>query len=114
MMIPTFSLIAIIIILMALSYVMKTQNRVKWQEKMSNFECGFDSNHTNRMAFSLRFFIITVIFLVFDIEIAVILPSPMVEESLSIKSSTMINWSFFTLLLGGLIFEWQQGALEWS
>lgn len=99
---------------MLISYLIKTQTHTKWQEKIRSFECGFDSNHTNRLAFSLRFFIITIVFLVFDIEVAIILPLPLSENKMLVSETLISNFMFFSILIGGLIFEWKQGALEWS
>nr|YP_009689714.1 NADH dehydrogenase subunit 3 [Wyeomyia confusa]QEE94456.1 NADH dehydrogenase subunit 3 [Wyeomyia confusa] len=84
------------------------------REKCSPFECGFDPMNYSRLPFSLRFFLIAIIFLIFDVEIALILPMILI-----IKSSNIFNWLitsliFIFILLIGLYHEWNQGALEWS
>nr|UPX88284.1 NADH dehydrogenase subunit 3 [Leptodora kindtii] len=84
------------------------------REKASPFECGFDPNSAKRLPFSLRFFLISIIFLIFDVEIAILLPF-----IVSMKHSMEEFW-FFTsalfvlILLVGLLYEWTLGALEWS
>nr|WKV24919.1 NADH dehydrogenase subunit 3 [Hermetia illucens] len=84
------------------------------REKASPFECGFDPKSSSRLPFSLRFFLIAIIFLIFDVEIALILPVIPI-----IYTSNMMVWSysvvlFIIILLFGLYHEWNQGALEWS
>lgn len=84
------------------------------REKASPFECGFDRNCDHRLPFSLRFFLITIIFLIFDVEIVILLPS-----IVSLVNSSIINWRivyivFLLILLGGVFHEWNQGALNWS
>lgn len=84
------------------------------REKRSPFECGFDPKRSSRIPFSLRFFLITIIFLIFDVEIVLIIPIIVV-----IKISNLIVWSisrifFLFILLVGLYHEWNQGALEWN
>nr|QXG82951.1 NADH dehydrogenase subunit 3 [Tabanus haysi] len=84
------------------------------REKASPFECGFDPMSSSRLPFSLQFFLIAIIFLIFDIEIALILPMIMI-----IKFSNLMIWSFTStffiiILLLGLYHEWNQGALEWT
>uniref|UniRef100_A0AAU7YV11 NADH-ubiquinone oxidoreductase chain 3 n=1 Tax=Conchapelopia togamaculosa TaxID=3154050 RepID=A0AAU7YV11_9DIPT len=84
------------------------------REKSSPFECGFDPSDSSRLPFSIRFFMIAIIFLIFDVEIALILPMIMI-----IKFSNMMIWSFTSMffifiLLVGLYHEWNQGALNWS
>nr|BAF80295.1 NADH dehydrogenase subunit 3 [Culicoides wadai] len=84
------------------------------REKMSPFECGFEPFNSSRMPFSLRFFLIAIIFLIFDVEIALLLPS-----IFSLKLNYLLNWSLTILtiiliLIIGLFNEWKEGALEWS
>nr|WAJ48514.1 NADH dehydrogenase subunit 3 [Pleroneura sp. 1 GYN-2021b] len=84
------------------------------REKCSPFECGFDPKSSARLPFSLRFFLITVIFLIFDVEIALLLPLILI-----IPTSNLIIWSkvsffFIFILLLGLYYEWNQGALNWA
>nr|ALO76317.1 NADH deshydrogenase subunit 3 [Omalisus fontisbellaquei] len=84
------------------------------REKSSPFECGFDPKSSARMPFSLQFFLIAVIFLIFDVEITLIFPFIN-----SMKTSNLINFSllmlfFITILIIGLFHEWKQGALNWN
>nr|AYM85070.1 NADH dehydrogenase subunit 3 [Spathosternum nigrotaeniatum] len=84
------------------------------REKSSPFECGFDPKSSARMPFSLRFFLIAVIFLIFDVEIALILPIVIIMKSSSIMVWTTSTMFFIIVLLGGLYHEWNQGALQWA
>nr|QZI85970.1 NADH dehydrogenase subunit 3 [Rhynocoris fuscipes] len=84
------------------------------REKMSPFECGFDPKSSSRMPFSIQFFLLAVLFLIFDIEIVIILPMIIV-----LKSSIMMIWFttvslFIIILLFGLFHEWKNGVLEWA
>nr|QDI93342.1 NADH dehydrogenase subunit 3 [Quercophylus gonoporospinus] len=84
------------------------------REKMSPFECGFDPKSSSRIPFSSQFFLIAVLFLIFDIEIVIILPM-----ILTIKMSSMMKWFmttnlFIMVLIMGLYHEWKNGILEWS
>nr|YP_010725898.1 NADH dehydrogenase subunit 3 [Davidius fruhstorferi]WDY83500.1 NADH dehydrogenase subunit 3 [Davidius fruhstorferi] len=84
------------------------------REKMSPFECGFDPFSTARIPFSLRFFLIAVIFLIFDVEIALLLPMMKVMYMSKIQSWIIVSVIFILILLIGLFHEWKQGALEWT
>nr|QQO80806.1 NADH dehydrogenase subunit 3 [Cryptophyllium westwoodii] len=91
-----------------------SKKAMKDREKCSPIECGFNPKSSPRMPFSLKFFLIAVIFLIFDIEIALILP--MVP---SIKLTKPSEWSitsmmFLIILMLGLYYEWNQGALNWA
>nr|YP_010725872.1 NADH dehydrogenase subunit 3 [Nihonogomphus semanticus]WDY83474.1 NADH dehydrogenase subunit 3 [Nihonogomphus semanticus] len=84
------------------------------REKVSPFECGFDPFSTARIPFSLRFFLIAVIFLIFDVEIALLLPMMMTFSTSKIQTWTIVSMIFILILLIGLYHEWNQGALEWA
>nr|AJM70182.1 NADH dehydrogenase subunit 3 [Alpheus lobidens] len=84
------------------------------REKNSPFECGFDPKGSARMPFSLRFFLIAVIFLIFDVEITLLLPLVPIISLSNIKSWVMTGVFFLLILLLGLYHEWAQGALDWA
>uniref|UniRef100_A0AB39A5W7 NADH-ubiquinone oxidoreductase chain 3 n=1 Tax=Senometopia mimoexcisa TaxID=3235071 RepID=A0AB39A5W7_9MUSC len=84
------------------------------REKSSPFECGFDPKCSSRLPFSLRFFLITIIFLIFDVEIALILPIILIIKFSNLMIWTMTSLTFILILLLGLYHEWNQGMLNWS
>nr|QUJ10061.1 NADH dehydrogenase subunit 3 [Tubifex tubifex] len=84
------------------------------REKTSPFECGFDPKNTSRIPFSLRFFLLGIIFIVFDIEIVLIMPIPLIPNGLHYTSAYMSALIFLLILLIGLLHEWREGSLNWS
>nr|YP_010715731.1 NADH dehydrogenase subunit 3 [Hermya beelzebul]WDE73958.1 NADH dehydrogenase subunit 3 [Hermya beelzebul] len=84
------------------------------REKSSPFECGFDPKSSSRIPFSLRFFLITIIFLIFDVEIALILPIILIIKSSNLMMWTIMTIIFIMILLLGLYHEWNQGMLNWT
>nr|AND96648.1 NADH deshydrogenase subunit 3 [Eurysternus inflexus] len=106
-------ILLICFLMMMLSYILSKKSFID-REKSSPFECGFDPKTSSRMPFSLHFFLIAMIFLIFDVEIALLMPI-----ILTMKISNFINFfsimTFFLLiLLIGLYHEWNQGALNWT
>nr|YP_009029981.1 NADH dehydrogenase subunit 3 [Pristiophorus japonicus]BAO79373.1 NADH dehydrogenase subunit 3 [Pristiophorus japonicus] len=83
-------------------------------EKLSPFECGFDPLGSARLPFSLRFFLVAILFLLFDLEIALLLPLPWGDQLLTPLVSLLWATSIIILLTLGLIYEWLQGGLEWA
>nr|YP_009757378.1 NADH dehydrogenase subunit 3 [Calappa bilineata]QIM59224.1 NADH dehydrogenase subunit 3 [Calappa bilineata] len=84
------------------------------REKNSPYECGFDPLGSARLPFSLRFFLIALIFLIFDVEITLLLPVPSILTITNMFSWLFTSVFFLFVLLLGLYYEWSQGALEWS
>nr|YP_009704449.1 NADH dehydrogenase subunit 3 [Oligosarcus argenteus]YP_010026571.1 NADH dehydrogenase subunit 3 [Psalidodon rivularis]YP_010026584.1 NADH dehydrogenase subunit 3 [Psalidodon fasciatus]YP_010503129.1 NADH dehydrogenase subunit 3 [Hyphessobrycon anisitsi]AXY96054.1 NADH dehydrogenase subunit 3 [Oligosarcus argenteus]QOQ85806.1 NADH dehydrogenase subunit 3 [Psalidodon rivularis]QOQ85819.1 NADH dehydrogenase subunit 3 [Psalidodon rivularis]QOQ85832.1 NADH dehydrogenase subunit 3 [Psalidodon f len=83
-------------------------------EKLSPYECGFDPLGSARLPFSLRFFLVAILFLLFDLEIALLLPLPWGNQLLN-PASTLFWAAFILILLTlGLVYEWLQGGLEWA
>nr|WKU83952.1 NADH dehydrogenase subunit 3 [Hadromyia pulchra] len=84
------------------------------REKSSPFECGFDPMSSSRLPFSLKFFLITIIFLIFDVEIALILPMILILNFSYLLMWTLTSIIFILILLLGLYHEWNQGMLNWT
>nr|YP_010010526.1 NADH dehydrogenase subunit 3 [Myoxocephalus quadricornis]QOH99532.1 NADH dehydrogenase subunit 3 [Myoxocephalus quadricornis]QRI61317.1 NADH dehydrogenase subunit 3 [Myoxocephalus quadricornis] len=83
-------------------------------EKLSPYECGFDPVGSARLPFSLRFFLVAILFLLFDLEIALLLPLPWGDQLTTPLMTFLWATAVLTLLTLGLIYEWLQGGLEWA
>nr|NP_059957.1 NADH dehydrogenase subunit 3 [Typhlonectes natans]AAF78154.1 NADH dehydrogenase subunit 3 [Typhlonectes natans] len=83
-------------------------------EKLSPYECGFDPLGSARLPFSMRFFLVAIMFLLFDLEIALLLPTPWAAQLDSPHPPLIMVTAILGLLTLGLIYEWAQGGLEWS
>nr|QXP99609.1 NADH dehydrogenase subunit 3 [Turdus obscurus] len=102
--------LALTIILTALNFWLAQMNPDS--EKLSPYECGFDPLGSARLPFSIRFFLVAILFLLFDLEIALLLPLPWATQ-LQHPTTTLIWASALILILTlGLIYEWAQGGLE--
>lgn len=81
-------------------------------EKISAYECGFHPFDDSRATFDVRFYLVAILFIIFDLEITFLFPWSINFERLDISGyiSMMI---FIYILLLGFIYEWKKGALEW-
>nr|ACB47273.1 NADH dehydrogenase subunit 3 [Drosophila mainlandi]ACB47279.1 NADH dehydrogenase subunit 3 [Drosophila longicornis]ACB47274.1 NADH dehydrogenase subunit 3 [Drosophila mainlandi]ACB47275.1 NADH dehydrogenase subunit 3 [Drosophila mainlandi]ACB47280.1 NADH dehydrogenase subunit 3 [Drosophila longicornis] len=115
-----FSITLIASIIMMISFIVMilasilSKKTLVDREKSSPFECGFDPKSSSRLPFSLRFFLITIIFLIFDVEIALILPMIIIFKFSNLLIWTSTSIIFILILLIGLYHEWNQGMLNWS
>lgn len=75
------------------------------REKTSPFECGFDPKNNSRIPFSLRFFILAIIFIVFDIEIVLLIPLPILNTLINTIQAEVATILFLVILLIGLFHE---------
>nr|YP_010180336.1 NADH dehydrogenase subunit 3 [Oenopia sauzeti]QVD39755.1 NADH dehydrogenase subunit 3 [Oenopia sauzeti] len=108
------TLIFIIMNLLMLIALIINKKTFKDREKNSPFECGFDPKNSARLPFSIHFFLIALIFLIFDVEITLIIPFIYIlKMNKFIMVSFMISF-FILILLMGLYHEWNQGALNWK
>nr|ABB96828.1 NADH dehydrogenase subunit 3 [Tolmomyias poliocephalus] len=83
-------------------------------EKLSPYECGFDPLGSARLPFSVRFFLVAILFLLFDLEIALLLPLPWATQLQSPLTTLAWTSTIILILTLGLIYEWIQGGLEWA
>nr|YP_010596311.1 NADH dehydrogenase subunit 3 [Leuciscus merzbacheri]WAJ61213.1 NADH dehydrogenase subunit 3 [Leuciscus merzbacheri]WRH36867.1 NADH dehydrogenase subunit 3 [Leuciscus merzbacheri] len=83
-------------------------------EKLSPYECGFDPLGSARLPFSLRFFLVAILFLLFDLEIALLLPLPWGDQLHNPTGTFFWATAVLVLLTLGLVYEWTQGGLEWA
>nr|APX40362.1 NADH dehydrogenase subunit 3 [Stylosomus ilicicola] len=113
MLIAGFIIMIILIILTMLLNLISMKTFID-REKSSPFECGFDPMTSARIPFSLQFFLIAVIFLVFDVELALLFPLIKILYSTSIILFTAVSTTFISILMGGLFHEWKEGALSWA
>lgn len=108
------SISALIPLLLILITFFLSARSIKDREKISPFECGFDPQKNARIPFSLRFFLLAVIFLVFDIEIVLLLPLPLNLINNFLLPSSFLAMIFLFILLAGLAHEWNEGSLNWT
>ena len=86
-------------------------------EKLSAYECGFNAFDDARMKFDIRFYLVSILFIIFDLEVAFLFPWAVSMFNLSHGGMIFAFWSmmvFLGVLTIGFIYEWKKGALEWE
>jgi len=83
------------------------------QQKLSPYECGFEAFEDARMRFDVRYYLVAILFILFDLEIAFLFPWAVVLQEIGLFGffSMMI---FLAILVVGFAYEWKKGALEWE
>jgi len=82
-------------------------------EKNSPYECGFEAFEDSRMKFDVRYYLVAILFIIFDLEIAFLFPWAIVLDQIGTFGLAAMAL-FLALLVVGFIFEWKKGALEWE
>ncbi len=82
-------------------------------EKTSPYECGFEAFEDARMKFDVRFYLVAILFIIFDLEIAFLFPWAVVLDELG-TFGLLAMGVFLLILVVGFIYEWRKGALEWE
>nr|QQW47745.1 NADH dehydrogenase subunit 3 [Civettictis civetta] len=85
-----------------------------YAEKASPYECGFDPMGSARLPFSMKFFLVAITFLLFDLEIALLLPLPWASQTESPLIMLIMALLLIILLAMSLAYEWTQKGLEWT
>nr|QWC53781.1 NADH dehydrogenase subunit 3 [Carinata rufipenna] len=109
-----FFLVLFIIMMISMLLIMISKKSVIDLQKSSPFECGFNPMSYSRLPFSIHFFLIAVIFLIFDIEIIIIIPMILLIKSTKLLFWTMTSLTFIIILIIGLYHEWYNGMLNWT
>ena len=81
--------------------------------KLSPYECGFEAFEDSRMKFDIRYYLVAILFIIFDLEIAFLFPWAIVLDEIGIFGFWAMML-FLGILVIGFIYEWKKGALEWE
>src|SRR3989338_1182197 len=82
-------------------------------EKLSPYECGFEAFEDARMKFDVRYYLVAILFILFDLEIAFLFPWAVVINEIGL-AGFLAMLLFLAILVVGFIYEWMKGALEWE
>lgn len=99
------------VLLMVLGFVLAPRNPD--EEKLSPYECGFEAFEDSRMQFDVRYYLVAILFIIFDLEIAFLFPWAIVLDDIGLFGFGSMA-VFVGLLLVGFLYEWKKGALEWE
>nr|APH08348.1 NADH dehydrogenase subunit 3 [Tamias rufus]APH08452.1 NADH dehydrogenase subunit 3 [Tamias rufus] len=110
--ISLFTNVSIALLLISIAFWLPQLNI--YSEKASPYECGFDPMGSARLPFSMKFFLVAITFLLFDLEIALLLPLPWASQTNNIKLMLTMALILILILTLGLAYEWTQKGLEWT
>ena len=85
----------------------------KYDEKLSPYECGFEAFDDSRMKFDVRYYLVAILFIIFDLEIAFVFPWAVSLDTVG-QFGLVSMGIFLAVLVIGFIYEWKKGALEWD
>lgn len=108
-----FIVIAILfgVVLIAASYLLGPHK--PYADKLAPYECGFEAFEDSRMKFDVRFYLVAILFIIFDLEIAFLFPWAIVLDEVGMFGFVAMA-VFLGILVIGFIYEWKKGALEWE
>ena len=99
------------LVILGLSYILASQKSDT--EKVSAYECGFDPFDDARSTFDVRFYLVAILFIIFDLEVAFLFPWAVVFGDIGFFGFFSMMF-FLAILTIGFIYEWKKGALEWD
>ena len=103
--------VAMAAIVISLGYFLGT--RRPDSEKTSPYECGFEAFEDSRMKFDVRYYLVAILFIIFDLEIAFLFPWAIVLDQIGLFGFAAMA-VFLGILVIGFVYEWKKGALEWE
>lgn len=99
------------VVVVALGFVLGPQRPN--EQKGSQYECGFEAFEDSRMKFDVRYYLVAILFIIFDLEIAFLFPWAVVLDQIGMVGFVAMA-VFLGILVIGFIYEWKKGALEWE
>ncbi len=99
------------VVLLALGFLLGSGR--KDSEKLSAYECGFDAFEDSRIRFDVRYYLVAILFIIFDLEIAFLFPWAVSLDAIGGFGLAAMG-IFLTILVVGFVYEWRKGALEWD
>ena len=99
------------VLLLLLGVVLGTRN--PYDAKLSQFECGFEAFDDARMRFDIRYYLVAILFILFDLEIAFLFPWAIANDQVGLVGFFTVL-AFLVILTVGFIYEWKKGALDWD
>jgi NADH-quinone oxidoreductase subunit A len=99
------------LVMVMASYVVARRNPDP--EKLSSYECGFEPFHDARDKFDVRFYLVSILFIIFDLEIAFLFPWAITLKQIGLQGF-LAAVIFLGILTVGFVYEWKKGALEWE
>jgi NADH-quinone oxidoreductase subunit A len=101
------------LLLTGASYILAGRQQISDLEKISAYECGFDPFEDTRIEFDIRFYLVSILFIIFDLEIMFLFPWSLALTHFGF-AEIMAMMQFVIVLSVGFIYEWAKGALEWA
>ncbi len=99
------------VLLMAMGFLIGSDK--KYDEKLSPYECGFEPFEDSRTKFDVRYYLVAILFIIFDLEIAFLFPWAISLDAVG-GFGLIAMGIFLAVLVVGFIYEWKKGALEWD
>ena len=99
------------LLLLALGFALGSGRKDK--QKLSPYECGFEAFEDSRMRFDVRYYLVAILFIIFDLEIAFLFPWAVALDQVGVFGLVAMG-IFLAVLVVGFIYEWRKGALEWD
>lgn len=99
------------LVLLALGFALGRGS--KDADKLSPYECGFEAFEDSRMQFDVRYYLVAILFIIFDLEIAFLFPWAVSLDSIGLFGLLAMA-VFLAVLVVGFVYEWKKGALEWD
>lgn len=105
--------LSLVLLLLGFGASSLSKVRKPYAEKLSAYECGFEAFEDSRIKFDVRYYLVAILFIVFDLEIAFLFPWAVALNKIGVLGIAAVGF-FLLILVVGFVYEWKKGALEWD